>query len=573
MDVGREQQWSRFGETYGEDTYICTQMGLASIKAYEGTDLKNINNVASCMKHFIGYGVPKNGKDRAPSLIPEVDLREYFLPSFQEAVNIGASTLMVNSGEINGTPVHSSKYLLSDVLRGELGFKGVVISDWQDILKMHERHKVADTHKEAVRLAIEAGIDLVIVPYDYRFTTDLIELVKEGSISEERLNLSVKRILELKKKVGLYENPYVEKDAIANFGKKEYAQVALHAAEEAITLLKNENQVLPLDSNQKVTLLGPTANSLPALHGAWTYTWQGQNTKYFDANTKTLSQVMIQNTNVTFVEGIQFESNEINPNIINQIPSNSTIVYALGEDAYAETPGNIPSLELDRSHLEYIKLVKKKGNKIVLVLLEGRPRIIREIEPFVDAIVLAYLPGSQGAQAITNVLFGKVNPSGKLPYTYPRHAGDRITYDHKPLDEAKEVADPYSYNFVFTPQFCFGEGISYTQFEYSRIELSKDSLASNDSLIVTINVKNIGSRAGKEVVELFINDHFATLSPCVKRLKKFEKISLEPNENKTLSFTIKASDLSYIHSDFSKKADTGKFSILIKDKAKNFSLY
>jgi beta-glucosidase len=572
LDVGREQQWSRFGETYGEDTYICSEMGNAAIKAYEGKDLKNYNNVASCMKHFIGYGVPKNGKDRAPALIPEVDLREYFLPSFKKAVEAGASTLMVNSGEVNGVPVHASKYLLTDVLRNELGFKGVVISDWQDILKMHERHRVAATHKEAVRLAIEAGIDLVIVPFDYQFTDDLIALVKEGVISEERINASVKRVLELKEKVGLFDEPMLEKEAFKNFGKAEYAAVALKAAQEAITLLKNDNQTLPLKEDQNVVLLGPTANSLASLHGAWTYTWQGQEEKYFSKSTKTLAQIMTQNPKVKFLKGIEFETKNIKTDLINQLPSNSTVVYALGEDAYAETPGNISSLELDRSHLEYLQAAKKKGNKIILVILEGRPRIIRELEPLADAILMAYLPGSQGAEAIRDVLYGKINPSGKLPFTYPRYAGERITYDHKTLDEAQEVAQPYSYEFKFMPQYEFGHGLSYTEFEYSDLKLSKKEMALGDSLQVSVKVKNKGLIDGKEVVELYIRDEYASITPCVKRLKNFQKIDLKAGETKEIKFTIKENDLAFVHENLESKAESGGFSVIIKSLKADFEL-
>jgi beta-glucosidase len=431
---------------------------------------------------------------------------------------------------------------------------------------------VAASHKEAVKLAIDAGIDLVIVPFDYSFTKDLIALVKEGEISEKRIDESVKRILVLKEKVGLFQNPHIEKEAFDNFGRPEYAQTALKCAEESVTLLKNTNAILPLNASSKVSLLGPTANSLPCLHGAWTYTWQGQKSQFFDPKTLTLSQALADSFKVTYIDGISFENKDNMPSILSKIPANQIVIYALGEDAYAETPGNISSLDLDPSHLEIIKAIKNKGNKVVLVLLQGRPRIIREIEPFCDAIVLGYLPGSQGAMALANVLYGKVNPSGKLAFTYPRYASERITYDHKTLDEAVEVAEPYSYTFQFKPQFEFGFGLSYTTFSYSDLKLSKTKLKEKDTLEISVKVSNTGKIDGKEVVELYLKDDYATLTPCVKRLKRFEKITLKAGESKTVRFQLTEKDLAYIHENKKLTADKGTFILMVGDLKAGFEL-
>lgn len=574
LDVGREQQWSRFGETYGEDTYLVQEMGVTAIKAYEGEDKTLPAHVASCMKHFVGYGVPNNGRDRAPASIPDVELREYFLPPFQKAIDAKASTIMINSGEVNGVPVHASKYLLTDLLRTEMGYKGVIISDWQDILKLHERHRVAATHQEAVLLAIDAGIDMVIVPFDYAFYDDLITLVKAGKISESRIDASVKRILQLKKDVGLFDTPHIEEEAIKNFGLAEYKDAALKAAQESITLLKNENNILPLvNADANIALMGPNAHSITSLHGAWTYTWQGTDSSYFSKETLTISEALSKDfKNLKLIEGISYSQNKIpTADLLNQTKNSNIVIYCIGEESYAETPGNIPSLELDPIHLQNIKSLHEKGKKIVLILTEGRPRIIREIEPYCEAIVQAYLPGSQGAQAITDVLKGKINPSGKLPYTYPRYAGERITYDHKALDEAVEIVVPeYSFSYKFTPQYEFGHGLSYTTFEYGNIELN-DSVIS-DSLLVKVKISNTGDRSGKHTVELYTRDLFASITPNVKRLKKFQKIELKAGESKEVSFLITKSDLAFVHQDKSKKADNGTFEIMLGDKSISFEL-
>jgi len=568
LDVGRNQQWSRLGETFGEDTYLVSEMGVATIRGFEGGDVSSPLHVAACMKHFIGYSAPLNGKDRASANIPEIVLREHYLPSFRAAVNEGTHTLMVNSAEINGTPVHASKYLLTDVLRTELGFKGVVITDWYDIVKLQDRHQVAETHKDAVLLAVNAGIDMCIVPFDFKFTEDLIALVKEGKISEERINESVRRILQLKKDLGLFEHPYLEQEAVNAFSKRGYTTTALQTARESITLLKNRNGLLPLTDKSRVLVTGPYADALSELHGAWSYSWQGNIEKLYPDSLNTLAEVFKKESSSTSIFDLSAwtKTNVWNKGaLIKATRFADVIIICAGEAAYAETPGNIPDLAFDSTQVLIIKELAKTGKPIVLVLLEGRPRIIREIEPYCSAILLAYWPGSQGAQAIYDVLYGKYNPSGKLPYTYPRYSGTLITYDHKLLDEAIEIVEPYQYFYEFNPQYQFGHGLSYTTFEYSPIKLSRDTLVGSDSLKVSVKVSNTGKLAGQEVVELYTRDVFASITPCVKRLRRFEKINLMAGESKSIDFVISKDDLAFINQELKTVTEKGSFEIIISN--------
>jgi len=573
LDVGRNQQWSRLGETFGEDAYLVTEMGVSAIKGFEGGNVSNPLHVAACMKHFIGYSVPQNGKDRAPAYIPEIVLREYFLPSFRAAVKEGTHTLMVNSAEINGTPVHASKYLLTDVLRTELGFKGVVITDWLDILKLQERHQVAPTHKDAVYLAVTAGIDMCIVPFDFSFTNDLIALVKEKKISEERINESVRRILQLKKDLGLFKNPYLEKEAVEAFFKPAYSHTALQAARESITLLKNKDNILPLSDKQRVLVTGPYANTLSELHGAWSYAWQGNVEKLYPDSLNTIAEVFEKQATSTSIFDLAAwsKTNEWNKGaLLKATRFADVIVICAGEAAYAETPGNIPDLAFDSTQVEIIKTLAKTGKPIVLVLLEGRPRIIREIEPYCSAVLMAYWPGSQGAQAIYDVIYGKYNPSGKLPFTYPRFSGTLITYDHKLLDEAVEIVEPYQYFYEFNPQYQFGHGLSYTSFEYSPLTLSSDTLLAGDTLKVSVTVKNTGQLEGQEVVELYSRDMVASITPSVRRLRNFEKINLKPGESKKIDFVLTKADLAFVNQDLKEDTEEGTFEILIQKEKASF---
>ncbi len=566
LDVGRQPLWPRFAETFGEDTYLVKTMGLATIKGYQGTNLKSTSSVAACMKHFMGYSVPASGRDRAPAYISDIQLREYFLPPFREAVLAGTKTVMVNSAEINGIPVHSNHYLLTDVLRTELGFKGVVITDWEDVKKLVERHQTAQTYKEAVFQSVTAGIDLCIVPMDYDFTKNLIALVKEGRISEERINVSVKRILMMKMELGLFDHPYVEQAAKSQLGKPEYRNNTLEAAREAITLLKNEGNILPLAKNKKVLVLGPTANSKTSLNGCWSYTWQGQDASYFDVKDLSILNAIKEKVSgeVRYVTQKEYESN---PLLANQF---DYIVACIGEDSYAETPGNIKDLELPSDQKELVKTLARYGKPVIMVLVEGRPRIVRDIEPLCPGILMGYWPGPQGGTAIADVLFGDVNPSGKLPFTYPRNSGDILTYDHKLLDEAVEVQSPYSYRYEFTPQWQFGHGLSYTSFSYENLKISSDTLRGNAILKISITVKNTGNRAGKEAVELYSRDVFASITPPVKRLRKFTKINLEAGAAQEIVFELSAADLSFVNKDLKWVTEEGDFEVQVGGLKKTF---
>jgi beta-glucosidase len=565
LDAGRQPLWPRIAETFGEDIYLVTQMGLAEVAGYEGKDLRNTNYVASCLKHFIGYSYPMSGKDRSPAYIPEVMLREYFLPSFKAAIDAGAQTIMVNSAEVNGEPVHASRALLTNLLRDELKFGGIVISDWEDVKKLTERHRVAATYKEAVFQSVDAGIDLFIVPMDLDLSKYLVELVKEKRITEERINASVRRVLKLKFDVGLFDQPYVEKDAIQNFGRPEYRKISLEAARESITLLKNENRTLPLPKGKRILVTGPGAESITTLHGAWSYTWQGTNPDYFTKDVNSiLTAIRNRNADVLYQKATEFEGKDVGISKAVELAKDvDYVVVCLGEDAYAETPGNIENLDLPAVQQELVKALSKTNRPIVGVFTQGRPRVIREIEPLLSAIVYAYWPGPEGGNAIADVLFGDVNPSGKLPITYPRYSGSFNTYDHKWLDEVFEQAQPQIFSYVFNPQFQFGHGLSYTTFQLSDLTFSSTTLTDEKPITIELKVTNTGPMAGKETIEVYSSDLVASVTPSVKRLRKFQKIHLEPGETKSLKFTISASDLAFVGKDMKTITEEGEFDILI----------
>jgi beta-glucosidase len=568
LDLGRQPLWSRFPETFGEDVFIAKTLGVAAINGYEGKSLRDVASVASSMKHFIGYSAPADGKDRTPAYIPEIMLREYYLPPFKAAIAAGAHTLMVNSGEVNGTPLHASKYFLTDILRKELGFNGVITSDWEDIKKLHERHKVAASNKEAAFLAVNAGIDMVIVPSDFSFYEDLIALVKEHKITEKRLNESVKRILQLKYDLGYFDHPYLEPEAVKNFAQPEYKKAALEAARESIILLKNTDNTLPLSRNKKYLVVGPGSDSLTWLHGCWSYTWQGTEDKYFAKDTLTIAKAIkakVDAGNVIQLPGTDFDSKDINiAEAVTAAKNVDVIIVALGENAYAETVGNINDLELPEMQQQLINELALTGKTIVLVLSAGRPRIIRKIEPKVKGFLLANWPGSQGAAAIADVLFGDYNPDGILPYTYPRFSGELLTYDHKWLSEAiEEVLPVYKYSYVFNPQYPFGHGLSYTTFEYSDLTFSANKFAGNENIQISITLKNTGKVAGKHTVELYSRDLYAAITPSVKRLRKFQKIWLAPGTSQTLTFELSKSDLEFVNAELKPVTEDGDFDIII----------
>ena len=583
LDIGRQPLWSRFPETFGEDVYLVKTLGAETIKGYEEDGLDKITAVASCMKHYVGYSGSTTGKDRTPSLIPEITLREYYLPQFKAAIDAGASTIMINSGEVNGIPVHANKYLLTDVLRKELGFKGLAVSDWEDIIRLHERHRVAATPKEAVKMAVMAGVDMSMVPHDFSFFEYLVELVKEGQVPMSRINEACGRILKLKFQLGLFDNPYPEPEAKKNFGLLEYRKVALDAARESITLLKNEKindsdiePILPLSKNKKILVAGPGGENVTSLNGCWSYTWQGDVAKWYPKWNKTIRQAVeakVGSNNLISVskEGFNKKVNYKKDELIEAAKNVDVILLCLGENAYAEQPGVIDDLTIPENQIELAKAAYSTGKPVVLILTQGRPRIIREIEPDAKAIVLAYWPGSMGADAIADVLFGDYNPDGKLPFTYPKYTGDILMYDHKFTDAIQELTPGRVTFNGYKPQYPFGHGLSYTTFTYGDIKLSNTKIVKDQKLKVSIEVKNSGKRDGKISVELYTRDHYASITPCVKRLRKFQKVFIPAGKTQIVEFEIDRNDLAFVNADLKTVTEPGDFDVIIGDKVATFT--
>lgn len=561
LDLGRDPRWSRLFETYGEDVLLAKTMGLATINGYQGNNIGDAYHVAACMKHFLGYSMPRTGKDRTPVYIDDIQLREYFLPTFQAAINAGAATIMINSGELNGIPVHADKKILTDLLRNELGFKGVAVTDWEDIMKLNNIHMVAPTLKDAVYMAIDAGIDMCMVPNDYNFTILLTELVKEGKIPESRLDISVKRILELKKQLGLFEQPFTPSTTdYKKFGSDEFAQAARNMAQESITLLKNNNALLPLKQETKILVTGPAANSMTYLNGAWTRTWQGTDTTWNDQSKYTIREALNQ-SNTVFIAYDEADR------LLNAAKTSDVIIVCLGEKPSTEKVGDIDELSMPENQQQLIGLLKAAGKPIVLVLVENRPLLVNDIEPLCDAIIMAYEPGDYGGLALADIIYGKINPSGKLPFTYPRYENSLLWYDHKHT----ETLDQSFGRNAFNPQWEFGFGMSYTNFEYSNLVISNDTLA-NGKLQISVTVTNTGKVAGKEVVQLYIADRYASITPSVKRLRGFEKINLQSGEAHIVTFTISAEDIAFVGRDSKWIAEAGWFDIFIGDEKNAFYL-
>ena len=570
MDIGRNPEWPRLWESFGEDVYLNGEMAAATVRGYQGDNPAAFDKAAACMKHFTGYGAAHSGRDRTPAYIPERQLREYFLPAFQRAIDAGALTLMVNSGEINGVPVHVSRYLLHDVLRKEMGFEGVIVTDWEDINYLHTRHRVAATKKEAVRMAVDAGIDMSMVPTDYDFADNLIALVKEGTIKEARLDESVRRILWVKKKLGLFEKSVFNPKDYPKFGGKEHTAKAKEAASESIVLLKNDKNVLPLPKTANILVTGPTAASLRSLNGGWTYTWQGDKADEWTDNKNTIAAALkakLGESQVQYVQGADFNQVTDLQKAVMAASAVDYIVLCLGESSYTEFMGSLNDLNLPDAQIELAQAMAKTGKPIILVLAEGRPRIIRKAEPLAAGIVGAFYPGMEGGDAIADVLLGDYNPNGKLCFTYPRYSNALIPYDHKFTDAVLEGND----GKYFAPQFEFGHGLSYSSFKYSDLVLSKAPLTADNQVDISVKVTNTGRRKAKESVLLFVRDMYASITPSVKRLRGFEKIELNPGETKTVSFTVKAKDLAFIGADNKWVTESGDFEVIIGDLQKKFA--
>ena len=585
LDLGADPRFSRQFETFGEDPYVVTELGKEMIKGYEGenADVSNPEKVATSLKHFLGYMVPASGKDRTPVYLSEQALREYHLPAFKAAIDAGARTIMINSGITNNVPVHSDYNILTKLLKEELGFKGLVVTDWGDIENLFTRDKIAKDHKEAIGIAINAGIDMSMVAYNYEvFCDNLIALVKEGKVKESRLNDAVRRILWVKHQLGLFDRPVTNFKDYPKFGSKEYAKEAYNTAAEAITLLKNKNNILPLTKGKRILVTGPNAHSMRTLNGAWTYSWQGEKVEDFAAEYNTIFEALQQEAGkdkVSYYPGVSYkmdgkyweEYKDKFEETVEASKNADIIVLCIGENTYTETPGNLNDLYLSDLQTELALRLTATGKPVVVVLNEGRPRIISKFAEKVHAIVQTYLPGNYGGDALADILFGLVNPSGKLPYTYPQYPNSVASYIHKPSEERETVAGVYNYSADFNPQFTFGHGLSYTTFTYANLALSSPELKGSETLTVSVDVTNSGKREGKEVVDLYTSDLFASLTPDVKRLRRFEKINLKAGETKKVTFTLTKNDLSFIGMDNKAKTENGEFKIQIGDQTGNFN--
>lgn len=564
LDVGRIQLWPRYYETFGEDAFLTGALGREVIEGVQQT-----GPVAATLKHYLGYSGSDVGRDRTPANLSERVVREHYLPPFRQGIAAGAKSLMVNSGEIDGEPVHASRYWLTDVLRGELGFRGVVVTDWEDVIYLHTRHKVAPTLKDAVRMAVEAGIDMSMTPYEYGFAIHLAELVREGTIPESRIDASVRRILEMKMDLQLLDDPYPDRAWMARIGTAESRQVARQAARESLTLLHNDG-VLPLARDARILVTGPAANALTPLHGGWTHTWQGTDPAFFPSDSPTLlDAIRARSRHVVFAEGSGFaEATDIDA-AASAARGADVAVIAIGEDAYSEGVGDITDLTLPGAQLALVRAIRATGTPTVLVLVQGRPRVISTVADDVAGILMAYQPGMEGAEAIAEVLFGEHNPAGVLPFTYPRHPNALDTYDHK---FTQTLGPAFGGDPGFNPQFPFGHGLSYTTFAYGDLRVSNPTVRPRDSQTVTVTVTNTGDRAGQHSVLLFVRQHYASLTPAVRRLRGFEKVDLEPGASATVRFELTGEDLGFVGRDGAALLEPGHFDVMVGDQLATFEL-
>ena len=584
LDLAPDPRFPRQWETFGEDPFLISELGLQMVKGFEGNNIADPYRVASCLKHFIGYQVSVSGKDRTPAYIPDHVLRDHHLPAFKAAIEAGAHSIMINSGVINGVPVHANYQLLTKLLREELGFKGLIVTDWGDIENLHTRDKVAKDHKEAIMLAINAGIDMSMIAYDYeRFCDNLIALVKEGKVKESRIDDAVTNILNLKYKLGLFEKAVHDFKNYPKFGSKEFEQAAYQTAAESITLLKNKDNVLPLKKGLKLLVTGPNANSMRTLNGGWTYSWQGEKVEEFATKYNTILEAVSAKAgkeNVTFVEGVSYKMDgkyyeEFENGIEKAVAAAKdvdAIILCLGENSYTESPGNLSDLYISDLQTQLAQKLGATGKPVILVLNEGRPRLISKFEAQMAGVLQTYLPGNFGGDALADILFGDVNPSGKLPYNYPKFPNSLVGYNHKPSENRTVMEGVYNYDAEYNPQYEFGFGLSYTTFKYDNLKLSAEKINANQELTVSVEVTNTGNREGKEVVELYLSDLYATLTPDSKRLRGFEKINLKPDEKQTVTFKIDKKDFSFTHLNGKSVIEPGEFSVKIGSLKKNFNI-
>lgn len=580
VDLGRDARWPRIWENFGEDCYLSSEMGKAMVYGFQGEDPNNIDqyHIATSMKHFMGYGVPWTGKDRTPAYISPADLREKHFAPFLAGLQAGALTVMVNSASVNGVPMHANKEFLTGWLKEETGWDGVLITDWADINNLYTREMVAKDKKDALRIAINAGIDMIMEPYSCDACGYLVELVKEGKIPMSRIDDACRRVLRMKYRLDLFKNPTQKLKNYPKFGGEEFAKLALEGATESMMLLKNEGNILPLQHGKKILLTGPNANQMRCLDGGWSYTWQGHRADEFAGKYNTIYEAfcneygkenVILNQGVTYNEkGKYWEENE--PQIQEAVAAAKdadVIVACIGENSYTETPGNLTDLWLSENQRNLVKALAQTGKPVILVLNEGRPRLIADIEPLAQGIINILIPGNMGGDALANLVSGKSNFSGKMPYTYPKEINSLANYDFKKSEEVGTMEGAYDYNAKITQQWGFGYGLSYTSYKYSNLKVSQSDFRHGDIIKVSVDVKNTGKVAGKESVLLFSSDLIASVVPDGRRLRAFDKVELQPGETKTVTFELKADDLAFVGWNGKWRLEEGDFKLMIADQS------
>ena len=580
VDLGRDARWPRIWENFGEDCYLSSEMGKAMVYGFQGEDPNNIDqyHIATSMKHFMGYGVPWTGKDRTPAYISPADLREKHFAPFLAGLQAGALTVMVNSASVNGMPMHANKDILTGWLKEETGWDGVLITDWADINNLYTREMVAKDKKDALRIAINAGIDMIMEPYSCDACGYLVELVKEGKIPMSRIDDACRRVLRMKYRLDLFKNPTQKLKNYPKFGGEEFAKLALEGATESMVLLKNEGNILPLQHGKKILLTGPNANQMRCLDGGWSYTWQGHRSDEFAGKYNTIYEAfcneygkenVILNQGVTYNEkGKYWEENE--PQIQGAVAAAKdadVIVACIGENSYTETPGNLTDLWLSENQRNLVKALAQTGKPVILVLNEGRPRLIADIEPLAQGIIDILIPGNMGGDALANLVSGKSNFSGKMPYTYPKEINSLANYDFKKSEEVGTMEGAYDYNAKITQQWGFGYGLSYTSYKYSNLKVSQSDFRHGDIIKVSVDVKNTGKVAGKESVLLFSSDLIASMVPDGRRLRAFDKVELQPGETKTMTFELKADDLAFVGWNGKWRLEEGDFKLMIADQS------
>ena len=593
MDLGRQPLWSRMWESYGEDVYLSCEMARQAVLGYQGNDPNHIGpkNVAACLKHYMAYGVPVSGKDRTPSSVTERDMREKFFPPFRSAILAGALSLMVNSGVNNGVPFHANSKYLTTWLKEELQWDGMIVTDWADINNICTRDHIAATKKDAIELAINAGIDMSMVPYEVEFCDLLKELVNEGRVSMTRIDDAVRRILRLKIRLGLMDKKTWDKDEkklakeFPDFASEGFAHEAEEMAEECLVLLKNEElggengKLLPLKEGVKILVCGPNADNLRGMNGGWSYTWQGDRTNELApqmGNYPTFQQALKERfgtVNVQFLQGVRWDRRDFNQDhqasdwdqLSDAAQKADVVIACVGENSYCETPGNINDLNLSDNQKEMVRQLVKAGKPIVLVLTEGRPRIIRDIEPLCQAVVHTFLPSNYGGKALARLLAGDADFTGRMPYTYPKYTGALVTYDYKPCENMGQMGGNYNYDAVMDVQWPFGYGLHYTTVKYSNMRVDKSTFRKGDVLTVSVDVTNTGQRMTKESVLLYSSDLVASLTPDIRRLRAFEKVELQPGQTRTVSLQLPANDLSFVDLNDHWVLETGDFRLSIAD--------